>query len=787
MTTRRKVLLAAAAAALLVPVTLVAPAAASASSGPPGLAVSGSQLVDGSGAPLRIAGVNRSGTEYACAQGWGVFDGPTDDASISAITSWGVNAVRVPLNEDCWLGINGVNPAYSGANYQSAIRDYVSRLQAHGLDVILDLHWGAPGTQLALGQEQAPDADHAVAFWSSVAAQYRGVGGIAFDLFNEPHDISWSCWLDGCTTQAGWQATGMQQLVNAVRATGATQPVIAEGLNWGGDLSGWLANEPTDPAGQLVAGWHIYNFSGCNTTSCWDSTVAPVAKRVPVVATEFGENDCAGGFLNTLLPWADSHRIGYAAWAWNTASCGGGPSLISDYNGTPTAFGAAYKSYIASSSGAANPPQPLDPAARYDFEDGGTDGWGVSWGSTLAVSNETGTSYSGSHGLALDVSGTGWPATGVGVSGVGPGTTVSYHVWAPAGVAASVAPILFDSGWHASVLPGQQLQPGWNTVSFAVPATTDGVNELGLQVNDGAGWAGRLVLDDVDWHGQPLDPTARFDFEDGVTDGWGLSWGSTLAVSNETGTAASGSRGLALDVSGTGWPAVGVTSGLGGVGPGAIVSYQVWAPPGVSAGVAPTLFDSGWHASVLASQQLQPGWNAITFTVPASTRGVNELGLQVNDGGGWAGRLVLDDVSWRPVRFDFEDGGTDGWGLSWGSTLTVSNEAGTAFTGTHGLALDVSGTGWPAIGVTSGLTTLGAGSIVTYRVWAPPGVSAGVAPTLFDSGWHASVLPGQQLQPGWNTVTFTVPASTNGVNELGLQVNDGSGWAGRLVLDAVDF
>lgn len=335
---------------LVLLVALMLPAAAASASTPPGLAVSGNHVVGSSGAPLRIAGVNRSGSEYACAQGWGIFDGPTDDASISAITSWKVNAVRVPLNEDCWLGINGVNPADSGANYQNAIVGFVHRLQAHGLDVILDLHWGAPGSQLALGQEMAPDAQHAPAFWSSVAATFKGYGGIAYDLFNEPHDISWSCWLNGCTTSSGYRASGMQQLINAVRGAGARQPVIVEGLNWGGDLSGWLGDRPNDPAHQLVAGWHSYNFSYCNTTSCWDSTVASVAQQVPVLATEVGENDCGGSFLDALLPWSDRHDIGYLAWTWNPASCGGGPSLISDYSGTPTAYGAAYKSYIASTS-----------------------------------------------------------------------------------------------------------------------------------------------------------------------------------------------------------------------------------------------------------------------------------------------------------------------------------------------------------------------------------------------------------------------------------------------------
>ena len=287
------------AAVSMIAVPATAAEKASAPTTAPGIRVAGNRLIDNAGVPLRIGGVNRSGAEYACAQGWGIFDGPVDEGSVSAMVSWGVNAVRVPLNEDCWLGINGVKPQYAGQNYQGAIRSFVDLLHAQGLDVILDLHWGAPGNELALGQEDAPDADHAPAFWSSVAAQYKGVSGIAYDLFNEPHDISWSCWRSGCTTQSGYQATGEQQLIDAVRGAGATQPVIVEGLAWGSDLSGWFANRLNDPAGQLIAGWHTYNFSDCNTTDCWNTTIAPVARQLPVLATEVGENDCGGSYLGT--------------------------------------------------------------------------------------------------------------------------------------------------------------------------------------------------------------------------------------------------------------------------------------------------------------------------------------------------------------------------------------------------------------------------------------------------------------------------------------------------------
>src|SRR5438445_11921439 len=78
-----------------------------------GLRVQGDQILNDAGQPLRLLGVNRAGTEYLCIHGWGIFDGPADTASVQAIAAWHANAVRVPLNEQCWLGLNGVPAAYS--------------------------------------------------------------------------------------------------------------------------------------------------------------------------------------------------------------------------------------------------------------------------------------------------------------------------------------------------------------------------------------------------------------------------------------------------------------------------------------------------------------------------------------------------------------------------------------------------------------------------------------------------------------------------------------------------
>ena len=66
------------------------------------------RLVTESGATYRLLGVNRSGGEFACIQGRGMWDGPMDQASVTAMRSWNVRAVRVALNEECWLGTANV-------------------------------------------------------------------------------------------------------------------------------------------------------------------------------------------------------------------------------------------------------------------------------------------------------------------------------------------------------------------------------------------------------------------------------------------------------------------------------------------------------------------------------------------------------------------------------------------------------------------------------------------------------------------------------------------------------
>jgi aryl-phospho-beta-D-glucosidase BglC (GH1 family) len=359
-------------------------------------------LVDAQGNEVQLRGVNLSGLEGVSILGWSPsnpWGSQTGTATPDweTIKTWGVNVVRVPLNEASWLGlscvdeggmgvtvVNGVKvqnkagttiKADPGGNYQSTVASSVAGAAAAGLYVILDLHLAAPGNVCPNVQNPMADADHSIAFWTSVATAFKGSPNVIFELFNEPFldmtsalvdKTQWADLLNGGATLSSyvaqtpnapyqitrsytWRSAGMQQMLNAVRATGSTNVVLTSALSYASAIYNWLEYKPTDPAGQLGAVWHAYsvpaypaqvdcvNMPGCSAT-IMSSAIAIKAAGYPVVITEFG--DTIGGstapWASVLLPFADTHGISYLGWAWDTWSGMSANVLITDAAGTPT-------------------------------------------------------------------------------------------------------------------------------------------------------------------------------------------------------------------------------------------------------------------------------------------------------------------------------------------------------------------------------------------------------------------------------------------------------------------
>jgi Cellulase (glycosyl hydrolase family 5) len=370
------------------------------------ITVCGNTFENQAGQTVVLRGVNTEGTQYDCANaGAGFFDdstivGANFTTEIAAMKAWGINVVRVNLNEECWLGINGVPATTStlgldGYNaYANAMGSYVSALNAAGIYAEVDLHLNAPGSELIADagnddfQNPLPESNSDL-FWKSVGTYFASNHAVIFGVFNEPFPpnaavnedtaAGWSCDLSGCTVpdytdssnysqipSGTYAGEGMQQMIDDIRTVNTTAPLLVGGPDFAGDLDQWLATfypggVSIDPDNKLAASVHIY-FPAGNSPCSLSSNIASacpgtavgalsnnglpqVAAVAPVEIDELGDFGCSPSSLAPFLASVDAANnagsdIGYVGWAWTTSSCD--PNLITSYTtGKPSAMGTA--------------------------------------------------------------------------------------------------------------------------------------------------------------------------------------------------------------------------------------------------------------------------------------------------------------------------------------------------------------------------------------------------------------------------------------------------------------
>ena len=384
---------------------------------PGGYYTNGATVCTAAGSEHLFHGVDRPSLEWDSAGEWNDSEGiPRSD--FAAMASWHANVVRIALNQDFWLS----GAALHDPNYPNTVDRAVKDAEASGLDVILDLHWSDRGDLTASvagqGQGQSGHADqqqmadlNSKQFWTELASKYASDGHVLFELYNEPHDISWDVWLHGGTV-GNYQAVGMQDLYDAVRATGANNVVIAGGIGWAFNLSGVSANR--------IQGYNImyatHPYSPQDPQTQWDSKFGYLATQdiAPVIATEFGDgsDNCTGAWDTNLTQYGDARHISWTAWAWWTAGCSF-PALISDWNYTPTVQGEAVHAALMSYA--------YEPAGIPSGGSGGSAGLSGSSGAGSSGAGSSGTigvSDAGATGDEAGAAGNGAPGAGGGSAGV---------------------------------------------------------------------------------------------------------------------------------------------------------------------------------------------------------------------------------------------------------------------------------------------------------------------------------------------------------------------------------
>ena len=307
------------------------------------LSVQGTSIVNAQGQTVTLIGAARYSLEYACGG-----DGHFTLADFRAMSAWGMNTVRLPISSAYWRNAEGVCPTY-----QKTLEAAVANAEQAGLYVILDLQRDAPsdtGFDAQAGGAQCPlPATNDVTFWQQLARYYANDPRVIFDIFGEPHDVTWNQWWNGgqidakCYTTnppGTYAAVGMPALAQAVRAVAPRSLIIVSGMSWGYDLSGIVASQHiTIP--NVIYGTHPWDHSSVQMPWDWPRAFGATATHFPVIATEFGEYDCGTNYIAQEIRYFQQHHMSFLAWAWTPGGCAT-PSLLANWDGTPSSPYGAY-------------------------------------------------------------------------------------------------------------------------------------------------------------------------------------------------------------------------------------------------------------------------------------------------------------------------------------------------------------------------------------------------------------------------------------------------------------
>lgn len=343
-------------------------AATSTTAAPNGYSVIGNQIYDPSTCqPIRFHGATRPSLQWH----WGGDDRFVDvDKDFAGLRSWGANLVRIPTSQTFWLAGNKLYDP----GYKTRVIDAVTKARALGLTVVLDLHATDRGNKnydKTPDGQQMPDLANSLPFWKDVANTFKNDGGVIFELYNEPHDIDWNTWLNGGPIASGptyvggpyadgYMSVGMQQLYDAVRAEGANNLVLINGIHWGYFLDGVAANRVK--GFNIAYGAHPYDWPD-KQPETWEQAFGKLAATDPVIISEFGAYDCSRLFYyDAVLDYADAKGMSWIAWAWWTPPAVGPsytseqrqfdickfPALITDWvSATPSPSGQIIKTRLA--------------------------------------------------------------------------------------------------------------------------------------------------------------------------------------------------------------------------------------------------------------------------------------------------------------------------------------------------------------------------------------------------------------------------------------------------------
>jgi len=306
--------------------------------GPGKITISGNALLKG-GAQWTPKGLQLNAFVASPAVGAGVYAQAYQHftlGELSSLQAWGADMVRFQIGQP---EMDPQSSLYS-ASFVAQVQAAVAQARTLGLNVILSVQDEGQTGETAPGS--LPDAGTTRA-WTTLMTVANGDQGIIFELFSEPSlpatSANWVAW------QSAYQA-----LVTTIRTTGATNVLLADGLQGGTTFAGApTLSDPTGQIGYAVEPWFFPNY---RTTAAYDTAFGNLAATNVVVAAAWSTLD-GGAYTEycgpttpadaqTLLNYLLSKKIGVTGFAFDDPGVGATLNLlgtiVQDLNGTPTTF-----------------------------------------------------------------------------------------------------------------------------------------------------------------------------------------------------------------------------------------------------------------------------------------------------------------------------------------------------------------------------------------------------------------------------------------------------------------
>jgi len=305
----------------------------------PKISVDGKNFVTETGETIRFKGVSFSDPDKL------EKEGQWNRRYFEEARNWGCNVVRFAvhpprLNERGWEAYFKMMDA--GIEWATELDMYVV-IDWHSIGNLNKEKWFRP--------IYVTSWDETVKFWKIVAERYKASTTVAFfELYNEPTSQGGEL---GELTWATWRPT-MEKLIDEINMVDDQKVYLVAGMDWGYFLDETVKN----PVNRKNVAYVTHPYPQKRNKPWepqWEKDWGHVADHYPIMATEFGYMgaDERGAHVpcisdesygEAIMDYFSRKGISYTLWCFDPHW---GPTLITDWNFTPSRQGRFFKKVLA--------------------------------------------------------------------------------------------------------------------------------------------------------------------------------------------------------------------------------------------------------------------------------------------------------------------------------------------------------------------------------------------------------------------------------------------------------